>query len=590
MEDLGTLGNPEENILNKIKIEDAENINYYPHENSVKENKLKKYRTAYIIFCTEIRSKLKKAEIEESEFYSKNLKEKFVTLFVEHKKENFNNNVIIRKIAEIWAKCSYEDKKEFYDREKKEKEIFENKKQLGLDYKYSKSQRFKKPIRFRTPYMFFIKEHKQNLQNKDKLENIKYIRNISVTWKKMSNEEKQKFISLAQEDKKRYHNEYFNYMRNIFSQSARNKKKNPKKIELIKKFLNKIKKIYKNKKSKTGENINDNTHSDLNEYDSSINPNQNKNDTIAYKDECDMPDKIDAQEEKENVFLPLNKIQFKSKIMKKFVKENLEEQNNPQNENEFQERKNISNHPYCYNKFKDLLKNNLTNDIQETELLKKKRSYNNLRKEHVFRIDKEKSRKNSTMSNIENLQVANNGEKLNNDSNNIKEEDNLLYANAGSLNNENSIFINNENKSNSQTKTLEKIGGMFNPSIYKSTSLKSGGTDSSCYINYNMINNNFLGSGNNNSRKKFKLDNFEGIDLSDNYKNNDLDHDNYKKFKNFTSLYSRNNNNLKIDDVHLLNPNHTESPNKSKKNSKSIKILKIESSSYTSESSIDDSD
>ena len=183
--------------------------------------KIKKFKSAYILFFSELRKKFKKAEYEN--LITKDLNENFLNLYNENKIAKFKNNEMTKKLSDLWKNCNEDDKKYFYEREKIEKEIFENLKSKGIDYKYSKCEKYKKPIRFRTPYMFFIKEHKENMQNLDKFENIEYIRYISNIWVNMTAEEKQKFTILALEDKKRYNKEYDIFMRNIFSINTKKK-------------------------------------------------------------------------------------------------------------------------------------------------------------------------------------------------------------------------------------------------------------------------------------------------------------------------------------------------------------------------------
>jgi len=274
----------------QIKLECTE-INNFKSENKTKN--IKKYRSAYIIFCSEIRAILKSKNNSEdqnllnahinkninlklsnnndisNEFNCSNnliyninaednkqnledsLADKILQLYKETKINKIPNNVLTKQIAFLWKNCSDNEKKIYYDKEKKEKINFESsKKQCGFNYKYKKCEKFKKPIRFRTPYMFFVKEHKKNMQKKGKFENIEYIRSISENWKKMQKEEKQKFYNMANEDKKRYEYEYDCYMKQIFSMNAKCKKGNSRKTEKINKILSKIEKTQKFKKFK----------------------------------------------------------------------------------------------------------------------------------------------------------------------------------------------------------------------------------------------------------------------------------------------------------------------------------------------------
>ena len=99
--------------------------------------KLKKYRSAYIIFCSEIRKKLKLENYED--FNLEELDRDLRNFFEENKGKKISNNELTIKIAEFWKNCSSKEKEYFLKKEKEEKENFDEKKQkLNVNYKYSK--------------------------------------------------------------------------------------------------------------------------------------------------------------------------------------------------------------------------------------------------------------------------------------------------------------------------------------------------------------------------------------------------------------------------------------------------------------------
>ncbi len=283
---------------NKFSNQSNLDINYigdtrkYDSYKSNSPKQIKKFRNAYMIFCSEIRNILKNNNINYMEntkptkniIFPDNLNSKILAInsttnssnvdkanndqfnisvneislgserlinHINKLNEDVNilktipNNVLTKKIAFLWKSISINEKQIYFKKEKEEKEVFEMKKRdSGLNYKYKKCEKLKRPIRFRTPYMFYVKEHKYNMQNKEKFENIEYIKSISELWKKMKYDEKLNYTNLAIEDKKRYDYEYDIYMKHIFSVNCKRRNynnnnyiKNNKRSEKIEKML-----------------------------------------------------------------------------------------------------------------------------------------------------------------------------------------------------------------------------------------------------------------------------------------------------------------------------------------------------------------
>src|SRR5690242_903545 len=121
--------------INSPSIIPKNNVNNKKY--NIPAMKIKKYKSAYIIFSTEKR---------------KILRTKF---------PNLKNSEITKLIAKEWKSLDDFLKEEYYKKEKKEKEIFDQmKKENNAVYSYSKSNKIKKPVRFRTPYMFFMMSNK----------------------------------------------------------------------------------------------------------------------------------------------------------------------------------------------------------------------------------------------------------------------------------------------------------------------------------------------------------------------------------------------------------------------------------------------
>ena len=151
-----------------------ENINIKPNKNLIK-----KFKSAYIIYCGVRRPILKRQH------------------------PNLLNQEITRLIAKEWKFLNKEEKELYKKLENEGKAKFEKAKE-HFEYKYKASRKLRKPVRFRTPYMFFVMKNKDRLNNEEKYLNIENIRELATTWKNMSEEEKEPYIQLSKDDKERY--------------------------------------------------------------------------------------------------------------------------------------------------------------------------------------------------------------------------------------------------------------------------------------------------------------------------------------------------------------------------------------------------
>jgi hypothetical protein len=204
-------------IMNNIDFKNqkdyAQGFKMKPQQN------LKKYRSAYILFSLDRRNELKK------------------------KYPEYGNPELTKMIAAEWKTSDISQKQIYYLKEKEEKLIFEQiKRDNQIDYKYNKNENYKKPLRFRTPYMFYIMDHKLYLNNKDKYQNIEFIKKLSEKWKAMTIAEKQPYIDKSNSDKKRYELDWENYIKSFF----KIKKKNIKKKEKTEKMILDLLKICNN--------------------------------------------------------------------------------------------------------------------------------------------------------------------------------------------------------------------------------------------------------------------------------------------------------------------------------------------------------
>jgi hypothetical protein len=182
-------------------------------EDSESVNKIKKFKSAYILFSEDYRKKLK----------SENIK--------------ISSQEITKQIAENWKILSISKKNEYLLKEQFEREIFlKKKKEIGI-YKYNKNHKLLKPKRFRTAFMFFMMSHREDLQHEEKFKNIDMIKSLSERWNLMKEEEKREFELLAISDKLRYDNEMDLFINHVML----NKQKRVKKKEKIQKMNVKLK-------------------------------------------------------------------------------------------------------------------------------------------------------------------------------------------------------------------------------------------------------------------------------------------------------------------------------------------------------------
>jgi hypothetical protein len=136
-----------------------------------------------------------------------------------------------------------EAKKEvYYKQEEQGREQFlKRKQQLNTKYTYKTNPRNKVPVRFRTPYMFFIKKHKEQLNSHSKLENINTIKQLTEVWHNMSKDEKNEYVKMTEEDKNRYDRDVEQFMLTCMKYKEKKIKKKEKIERFLKQFLeNKI--------------------------------------------------------------------------------------------------------------------------------------------------------------------------------------------------------------------------------------------------------------------------------------------------------------------------------------------------------------
>lgn len=176
--------------------------------------KLKKFKSAYILFSSDHRKQLQKNH------------------------PGAKNSEITKMLGHEWKTLDSSTKALYYAKEKEEKEKFNKMKQVNSGgYKYEKNQKNKVPLRFRTPYMFFIMHHKEQLNQLNKHENIRMIKELSAKWKTMTDEEKKPFIDLSEQDKVRQAEEWSDYMANYFKVKVKNLKKKEKVNRMIDKLF-----------------------------------------------------------------------------------------------------------------------------------------------------------------------------------------------------------------------------------------------------------------------------------------------------------------------------------------------------------------
>ena len=179
----------------------------------VKEKKIKKYRTPYIIFVQEEIKKMK----------------------------NINLNIIekMKIIGKNWKKLSIKEKEKYIKESELDKEKFNTLKESGIKYKYKKKKNIiiRKIKRFRTAFMFFLRDKKKDIDKKNSVDSL---RKIAKEWKEMNLEKKKIYYDFEKEDKIRYEKELMLKMEN----EIKSKKTKEQNKEQIKKLMLSIEKIY----------------------------------------------------------------------------------------------------------------------------------------------------------------------------------------------------------------------------------------------------------------------------------------------------------------------------------------------------------
>jgi hypothetical protein len=186
---------------------------------------IKKYKTAYILYTMERRPVLKKQ--------NPNIK---------------NSRDITKQIAKEWNTMPEEIKKQYRERERHEREIFETQKRESAGasrYRYKTYKKIRKPLRWRTPYMFFVRHNKPTFKGQSNLENMA---SLSRQWRLMNNEEKLPFVVLSNEDKKRYLIEQNIYIRTFLHL------KPSKRLKLCEKPDNQLIELFKKNKAQEKQN------------------------------------------------------------------------------------------------------------------------------------------------------------------------------------------------------------------------------------------------------------------------------------------------------------------------------------------------
>jgi hypothetical protein len=156
-----------------------------------KQIKVKRFRSAYILFYAEILKKL-----------NKNPK------FADCTKK-------MQIIADIWKNLSLEEKENYFKLEKEDKKRYlEEIEKLGnLDNKNKRnSLLINKPIKNKSAREFYLEENSSNLScAKNNYEKVKQKREILLKWETLNEEDKKVYEMKAEEDEKRYKEEFLKY-------------------------------------------------------------------------------------------------------------------------------------------------------------------------------------------------------------------------------------------------------------------------------------------------------------------------------------------------------------------------------------------
>lgn len=173
---------------------------------------IKRFKSAYMYFCMENRAK----------FIQNNPDMKSID--------------ITKLLGKEWKNLV--NKEPYYLLEKRDKEIF-NKSKSKNKFSYKKSNKVKKPKRFRTAFMLYLKEKKEELKGNGEI--IDSLKEIGRKWKLMEIKDKQEYLNKEKEDKKRYKNEYLEYIDKVIKQKETKENKK----EKIAKLFQDIPKIFK---------------------------------------------------------------------------------------------------------------------------------------------------------------------------------------------------------------------------------------------------------------------------------------------------------------------------------------------------------
>lgn len=206
--------------------EDTESYLDEDYKNSTNINSapyLKRFQSAYIIFCSEFRNCFKL------------------------KFPHLSNPQITKLLASEWKKLDDKQKEEYKEKERLSKDKFEKEKQKGKQFKYHKSKACRKPTRFRTPYMLFLRANRSLLKSKDKFKNIEMIRTLSLKWNSMNEKERTPYIIQAKLDKVRYERDWDEYIKTLLkvkSTKYSRKKKTEKMLTDLIQTCNEDKNLY----------------------------------------------------------------------------------------------------------------------------------------------------------------------------------------------------------------------------------------------------------------------------------------------------------------------------------------------------------
>lgn len=167
------------NIIDNVNNVDYNNINH--------TSKLKRYKSAYLLFFLDKKEEIKQQMLLDGQVYSYSL--------------------LLKQIGHAWKHLNDSEKIKYINREKEEKKLFELNKG-SAEFKYKTCHKIKKPKRFRTAFMFYLQENKQYLNKENIIEQLKQ---IGSNWKTLTEEEKSIYKRKELEDKERYYKEYEEY-------------------------------------------------------------------------------------------------------------------------------------------------------------------------------------------------------------------------------------------------------------------------------------------------------------------------------------------------------------------------------------------